>query len=272
VNELFETLPLFEKGIDGIVAEALSMFMGDAAALDEQEKKLQSLRKKLHFTIVEPGAPIASTRNLSSGQQLWILGPKKTVLGLAMVTLVREFSFSVKLSSKNFEHMPLLESPLRMAFTRKADGIYGIEVPIVSVDRVENVVTCRHTLEFRRNQLRQDVRVETDFAVSIRCIATEAGDGKVQDPTAFMVKMIDLSGGGFSFITDRALAANDTVTVTAASPKLAIAGMQARIVGFTPIPGAGRTRYHAQFVNIDFETKENIIKYVFVRMREVNQR
>jgi hypothetical protein len=272
-NEFFEALSPFEQGIDSEVTDALTTAPSDAA-LQEKEALLASVRKKLHFTVVEQGVPIASTRNLSSGQQVWILGPKKTVLGQAMVTLVREFSFNVKLSPDDFERMPAFESPLRMAFTRKADGIYGIEVPIVFVDPQAGTITCRHTLTFKRNQLRQDVRVETDFTVSVRCIATETGDGTVQDPSAFQVKMTDLSGGGFAFITDRALSVNDILSVTAASSKLSLGGLQAKIVAQSPVLSGttGRTRYHAKFVNVDFETKESIIKYVFTRLRETTRR
>jgi hypothetical protein len=203
---------------------------------------------------------------------VWILGVNKNIIGQAMVTLVRELSFTVRLSSPNMEKLPSLASPVRMAFTRKADGIYGVEAPLVVFDSHEGAIVCRHTLEFRRNQLRQDVRVETDFSVSVRCIATEKGDGTVQDASAFTVKMTDLSGGGFAFITDRALSVNDIISVAAASPKVALGGMQAKIVALSRLPGGERTRYHAKFVNIDFERKESIIKYVFNRLREVNRR
>ena len=147
-NELFEGLLPFEQAVDREVAETLATGSDDAA-LQEKEMLLQSIRKKLHFTVVEQGVPIASTRNLSSGQQVWILGANKNIVGQAMVTLIHEFSFTVKLASPDVEKLPTLSSPLRMAFTRKADGIYGVEVPIVAFNSQEGSIVCRHTLEFR---------------------------------------------------------------------------------------------------------------------------
>ena len=169
--------------------------------------------------------------------------------------------------------MPAFESPVRMAFTRKADGIYGIEVPLLSTDVSGRNVKCRHTLKFKRNQLRQDVRVETDFTIGIRRIASEsAPDRSALDTSSFMVKMTDLSGGGCSFITERRLSIGDTIVVTAASPKLTLPGIRAKVIAFSQQRASPSFRYHAQFVNIDFEKKETIVRYVFARMREMNQR
>jgi hypothetical protein len=234
---------------------------------------LQSLRKKLHFTIVDDGVPIPSTRNLTQGQKLWVLGPRKTILGEASVALVREMFFSVKLSPTDFVKVPSFQSPLRLAFTRKADGIYGIEAPLVGFDRARGILKCRHTLKFKRNQLRQDVRVETDLQIGLRCLSpAKDSDGTAKNAAPFMARMTDVSGGGFAFVTERVFSAGDTVLVTAALPKLAMNGLRAKIVGFSQSQGSKGILYHAQFSTIDFEKKEAIVRYVFARLREINQR
>ncbi|MBN1128579.1 MAG: PilZ domain-containing protein [Chitinispirillaceae bacterium] len=269
VNDFFSTLTVFERAVEKTVENALGAH-NDEERLLALEELLQSLRKKMHYGILEPGQPIISTRNLSPGQTVWILGPKKTVVGEAAIALVRELYFTVKLIGRDFSRMPAFESPVRMAFTRKADGIYGIEVPLVSFDPSAGSVKCRHTLSFKRNQLRQDVRVETDLMISIRCVASEKG--RVTDAAPFMVKMSDLSGGGLAFVTERQLAAGDTILVTATTPRLTIAGVQARILAASRHRAAQHFLYHARFITIDFEKKEKIVKYVFSRMRELNQR
>jgi hypothetical protein len=269
VNDLFTTLTVFEQGVDKMVTEALAAHYSEEGLL-ALEELLQSLRKKMHYGILEEGQPMLSTRNLSPGQIVWMLGPNTTVLGEASIALVREFFFTVKLIAKDFSRMPAFESPVRMAFTRKADGIYGIEVPLLSFDPATGTVKCRHTLTFKRNQLRQDVRVETDLTISIRCIASEKA--KVTDSAPFMVKMTDLSGGGCAFVTERQLAAGDTIIVIAATARLTIAGIQAKILAVSRHRASKHFRYHARFINLDFEKKEKIVKYVFSRIRELTQR
>ncbi|MBN2035307.1 MAG: PilZ domain-containing protein [Chitinispirillaceae bacterium] len=269
INELFSSLPAYEKGVDHIVASALATDR-DEAELLALEDLLQSLRKKMHYGILEQGQPLISTRNLSPGQNVWMLGPRKTIQGEALVSLVRELFFSVKLTSAEKGRMLAFESPVRMAFTRKADGIYGIEVPLVSFDPSSETVKCRHTLSFKRNQLRQDVRVETDLAVSIKCIASEKG--RPDDTMPFMVKLCDISGGGCAFISQRQLGVGDTVLVTSSSPKLTIAGVQAKVLAVSRHKGAQHFLYHTRFINIEFEKKEKIVKYVFTRLREFSQR
>jgi hypothetical protein len=201
---------------------------------------------------------------------LWLLGPKKTILGEATVLNVHELYFSIKLLDKNFGNLPAFDSVVRMAFTRKADGIYGVEAPLVSFDPSAGIVKCRHTLKFKRNQLRQDVRVDMDMMVGVRLIASTKAD--VADDRAFMVKMTNLSGGGFAFISERKMASGDTVIVTASSSKLVIDAVEAKLIGVTQNKLSEKYLYHAQFTVIDLDKKEKIIKYVFNRLRELTLR
>ena len=270
VNEIFESLTLFERCVDGEVAEALA-YVKKEEDLQELEQALQSIRKKFHFSVIDQGLSIVSTRNLSSGQGLWLLGAKNSILGEAAVLNVHELYFSIKILEKNFGHLPAFESIVRMAFTRKADGIYGVEVPLVSFDPAAGIVKCRHTLKFKRNQLRQDVRVETDLMVNIRLISPSKPI-PIEEYANFMAKMTDLSGGGFAFTSEQKLSSGDMVVVTASSSKLVIAGVQAKILGLNQNRATQKFNYHAQFVNIDFDKKEKIIKYVFNRLRELTLR
>jgi c-di-GMP-binding flagellar brake protein YcgR len=128
-------------------------------------------------------------------------------------------------------------------------------------------------MKFKRNQLRQDVRVETDLMISVRCIASEnASKGRAAEATPMMVRMTDLSGGGLAFAAEQQLAVGDTILVNATSSKLTISGVQARILAISQNRISKRYLYHAQFVNIDFEKKEQVVKYVFSRIRELSQR
>jgi len=269
-SEIFESLFIFEQCVEGEVAEALS-YVKKEEGLEELEATLQSIRKKFHFTVVDQGQAIVSTRNLSSGQGVWLLGPKKTILGEAVVLNVHELYFSIKILEKNFGRLPAFESIVRIAFTRKGDGIYGVEAPLVSFDPSAGIVKCRHTLKFKRNQLRQDVRVDTDMMVNIRLISS-AKEEPVEANANYMVKMTDLSGGGFAFSSEQKFSSGDVVVLTVSSPKLMIGGVRTKILGFNQNKATQKYLYHAQFVNIEFEKKEKIIKFVFNRMREQTQK
>jgi hypothetical protein len=270
INEVFESLTVFEQCVDGEVTEALS-YVKSEDDLMELEATLQSIRRKFHFTVIDQGQSLASTRNLSSGQSLWLLGAKNAILGEAAILNVHELYFSIRIIEKKFGLLPAFESIVRIAFTRKGDGIYGVEAPLVSFDPGAGIIKCRHTLKFKRNQLRQDVRVETDLMVNIRLMALP----KSAPPEAhanFMAKMTDLSGGGFAFTSEQKLSSGDMVAVTASLSKLVIAGIQAKILGTHQNKTTQKFHYHAQFVNLEFDKKEKIIKYVFNRLRELTLR
>ncbi|MCU0608374.1 MAG: PilZ domain-containing protein [Chitinispirillaceae bacterium] len=271
-NEVFESLFVFEVAVDVAVSAVLAAGDRDAAHADLAEV-ISNLRRKLHYTVVEPTVQIGSTRNLGTGQTVWILGSRNAVAAEGVVTRVEEFFFSVKIPAPDAARLPAFSTTVRMAFTRKTDGIYGIEVPLVSSDPSNMTITCRHTLKFKRNQLRQDVRVDTDLSISIRCIGSASlKPGAVLDTSSFMVKLIDLSGGGLAFASEKQIAKGDTILIAAASSKLTLSGVRAKVIAVSPSKTSARIVYHVQFVNIDFEKKEKIIKYVFTRMRELTQR
>ena len=269
VNELFYSLPLFEQAVDAEVAEALATRV-DENELESVEMLLGSVRKKLHYGVVEQGMPITSTRNISTGQPVWILGPRKTIIAEGMVVRLHELSFAIKLSNGSSTGRSMFDSVVRLAFTRRADGIYGVDAPFVSFDPGTGTITCRHSLDLKRNQMRTDVRVETDFSISIRRLSP-VKDAE-EDVKPFVVRVIDLSGGGFAFITDRELSLNDIVMVSASAARLSMEGLQSKIVALSQHYGSSHAMYHGRFLNIEFAKKERIVKYVFMRLRELNQR
>jgi hypothetical protein len=269
LNDLFYSQPLYEAGVEG-EANAMLRLNSTDEALETREKVLKSLRRKLHYAMVDPGVPITSTRNMAIGQPVWILSQKKSVIGEGLVMKVKELSFSVRLGSNSMMRSSMLDSCVRMAFTRRGDGVYGIDAPFVDFDPVTSIITCRHTLSLRRNQMRADVRVDTDFPIGIRCIASERS--KPTDGKPFRVRTVDISGGGISFISDHELHVNDTVVVNTSTARLSLEGVQARIVAQSRHYGSSRALYHGQFIAIDVPKKERIVKYVFEKLREINQR
>jgi hypothetical protein len=269
MNELFYSQLHYERGVDGEV-NALLALPADDDTLAAGEGLFESVRKKLHYGAVDPGVPISSTRNISVGQPVWILGQGRTILGEGAVTRMKELSFSIKLATNSTMRRSMFDSVVRMAFTRRGDGVYGVDAAFAAFDPIAGIITCRHSLALKRNQMRADVRVDADFSLSIRCIASEKGAPKEAKP--FIVRTVDISGGGISFITEQELFANDTVMVNASAPRLSLEGLQARVVALSQHYGSPRTLYHGQFIAIDFAKKERIVKFVFERLREMNQR
>ena len=77
-----------------------------------------------------------------------------------------------------------------------------------------------------------------------------------------MVKLTDLSSGGFAFLTDDTLWVNDTVSITASSATLGLEGVQSKIAVLSQHYGSSRTLYHGKFINIEFAKEEQIVRYV----------
>jgi len=183
----------------------------------------------------------------------------------------REFHFTLKIDKK--EQIPMVPAgaPLRMVFARKNDALYGAEVVAISSDPA-GYIRCRHTISLKRNQLRRDVRLGVNSAIKLR-LYRPADPSQPFDTGTFPAKLVDISGGGLSFISDKQLAVSDMVYLISAGPQIPAAGILIKILATSTPPSKDQgKRYHAQFINIGFDKKEKIIRYIFEKMREFNKR
>jgi len=162
---------------------------------------------------------------------------------------------------------------VRFAFARQNDGLYGIQEVVVRADK-QGFIDLLHTLTLKRNQLRQYVRIETGLPVSFRLIGTQDPEkSEVKIGTTMNAKLLDISGGGLSFLFDRSLRLGDTVSLTFNLPGAPCAGVVGKIVHLTLREGKEKTMFknHVQFVNIEPRKRERIISYIFEKERQINQ-
>ncbi|MCL2182953.1 MAG: PilZ domain-containing protein [Chitinispirillia bacterium] len=266
-HHLLDNQLLFERALEAHVTRLLR-----AGASQVQDDLLRSLRRKLGYSVLPSDVPLASTRNIAAGQTVAVSVPGQ---GLhprgGQVIRVSEFSMTVKLiDGMNNETVIPPGTQLMLSFLRHGDGGYGVPVTVTATDTGR--FTVLHTLRFTRNQNRKHIRLEASMPMVYRVV--EYSDPE-KTPTADVVKVrtVDISGGGLCFLADTPLQMGDQILITLQIPGYSMGGIKGKIVkvvGLDTSTGV-RHKHLTQFIDIDAQQRERIVKYIFEKQREILQ-
>jgi c-di-GMP-binding flagellar brake protein YcgR len=138
----------------------------------------------------------------------------------------------------------------------------------------DGVIEVLHSVDMRRNQLRQFVRIEVNLPLKLRLIRTaDPNSSPVPLGTVVEARMADISGGGMSFLCDRSLRPGDLIAATFSLPSCNFATVSCKVLRVSLQEGKTRTHYrhHAQFVNLETARRDAIVRFVFEKMRLLSQ-
>jgi c-di-GMP-binding flagellar brake protein YcgR len=271
---VFQSLKLFEECLDAEVQSLLE----NREELDEKKCRelFSEIRMKMGFLHLPLEYPLVSTRNISVGQIGSVFSASDNKVLFRKVSVMDNTAFSLVLKynvDKESIHRLSPGQTVRFAFARQNDGLYGIQAVIVTADRA-GVIEIQHTLEMKRNQLRQYVRIETSLPLHFRLLKTQDSEkSEIKLGETMNAKLSDISGGGLSFIFDRSLRLGDVVSLNFNLPGASCAGIAGKIVHLSLCDTKTKTVFknHVQFLNIEPRKREKIISYIFEKERHVNQ-
>jgi len=237
---------------------------------------LASLRRKIGFDSISPEHPLVSTRNIPIGQSgvLFQPGVRQPLIGRANVTENTEQFFKMHYNTEEQQRVVMQRGDmLRLAFARKNDCLYGIELRVAHFDP-SGVITFYHTLDLKRNQLREFVRIAMQSMGKIRLIRTTAEQPDVlKIGESAQVRIVDLSGGGVSFLWQKTLRPGDMLTLQFSLKEEKFVGLRGKVlrVSLQESDVEQQFRHHVQFVGIEAAEQERIVKFVFEKLRLLNQ-
>jgi hypothetical protein len=107
---------------------------------------------------------------------------------------------------------------------------------------------------------RADVRVSLDLPLGILRMASDRG--ACRNEKLVLVRAVDISAGGISFISPQEIFVNDSFMIRSSLPQLNLNGLRLKIVGRSMHLGAPKTLCHCRFIGIDFASKKRIGSYV----------
>ena len=274
---IFQSVEVFERCVD---ADVLHLVRSNASSdtLEAEKIILAAIRKKTGYSVLPMDHPLVSSRNISTGQSGSIIevGKKQPTIQKAILVANTDISFKVRYDVQKEE--PLRMSPgtlVRFVFSRLNDGFYGVEVPMISASG-SGIIEFGHTLDVKRNQLRQHVRVDTSLPIKFRLIRTVDFDkSDIKKGETIDGKMADISGGGVSFLCSQSCKPGDLVSVSFNMQNDRISSISAKVIRISLQEGKEKDtliyRHHIQFSSISPGERDKIVKYIFERQRLLNQ-
>lgn len=272
---VFQSVSFFERCLHAEVQELQHTRM-PAEERDMLATVLRNIRTKLGFNVLPFEHPLVSTRNISVGQVLSVFGQsrKSPLIQRAAVVDNTPFLLRIQYNVQQEDAVKFsLGDPVKLVFARQNDGFYGIPIQVAGFDNA-GTVSFYHTLDLKRNQLRQYVRIEVNIPLKFRLITTSDPDkSEVKRGQMVEGRVADISGGGMSFLSSVALKPGDTVSLNFRLPQTAFGGTVGRILRVSLQEGRTQTqfRHHVEFQNLPQGKRERIVKYVFERQRQINQ-
>ncbi len=275
-HTVFQSAALFEHCIDAEV-RLLLISAEDPGSLEEDDRILSGLRKKMGYGYLPLEHPLLSTRNLETGQGVSVFGPSGTtpLIHRATVVMNRETCFRLQYNCENEETVRIFPGQfIKLVFARHGDGVYGVQVEVAKTDS-SSTIDCLHTLQFRRNQLRQFVRIEVNLPLKVRPLPRRERSGTAaESPSGCLeAKLCDISGGGLSFVYEKPLVPGDSVSLAFSLSTGSFSGVTGKILRVSVQEGKSVTsyRHHVQFVSIEQRQRDMIVKYIFEKQRQQNQ-
>jgi len=271
---IFESLPLYERCLDTYIEHTLRV-QTSAGRLEEQDEILLRLRKKLGYAILAPEQQVVSTRNLSVGQKVSVFVPgqpgQKNDSFNANVTHVGEFWFNVRLQEDFMGLVSLGGMEKTLAFLRQGDASYSVTAKVREFMQ-SGEISFFHSTRLSRNQHRQYMRLDISLSVKYQMfIHVDGVDKPMGEPLSGHTA--DISGGGVCLVAKTPLRVNDEILLSINIPGSAVNGIKSKVLKVIAVDSRGGALYRhlVQFVSIDPQQREKIIKYIFEKHRETLQ-
>jgi len=272
---IFQSVSIFERCVHADVDEIVrtSRLIEDRRV---EEDLLGGVRKKLGFNVLPLEHPLVSTRNISIGQNGAVFGknPRQPLIQKAMVVQNKEFFLCLEYDIQKEEGYQFIAgNQVKFAFARQNDGFYGISLTVLEYDGA-GTLTLGHSLELKRNQLRQYARVEVNIPLKFSLVKTSDPEkSEVKRGLPVEAKISDVSGGGMSFLSPVSLKPADIISANFKLQQIPFAGVAGKILRVSLQESKTQTlfRHHVEFQEMDPTKREKIVKFVFERQRQINQ-
>jgi hypothetical protein len=272
---IFQSIVVFEQCVNREISEIIKRTSNPEVWKSEDEQ-VAGLRKKCGYSHLPIEHPLVSTRNMIIGQRGQVFGSnfKIPIIQKAAVKQSSEFTFELHYDAAR-EDVPRLapNEEIKFVFSRQNDGLYGIQLTVKRADG-DGIIEVYHTVNMRRNQLRQYVRVDVNLPMKLRLIRTaDPASSQIALGATIDTRMADISGGGVSFLGDQSLRPGDIVSVSFSLPNYSFTTVSSKILRVSLQEGKTRTlyRHHTQFLNMEAAKRDTIIRFVFEKLRLASQ-
>lgn len=228
---------------------------------EEEWRFLEKIRIRLKFKGLSAETSLSHTRQIADGQEVRLASEDGRWSGTGVVRINLEDMMVVHVPG----NLPHGYERLRIAFSRQGDGEYKASTGVLGVDASAEEIRFAHTDELLRQQLRMWVRVPVLIAGRMHKII--GPDGIPFASQDFEVTLLDLSGGGAMVSSTQPLDVESRGLLDFTLGDAFLEGVRFVMLRTGKTSRAGGFVCHLCFENIEVQTQERIMRYVFERQR-----
>ena len=276
IHTVFESVELFESCVDREI-RGLTLKRTLPEKRKEKGMTIMSLREKLGYCNLPSNVPLVSTRNITVGQTGSVYGksakvPGRMVLMINRAEIIESGSFTFKLNydpQKEETCNFLSGEKVSFSFAREGDARYRVSLTVLG-SGPSGTIELQHSSSLKRSQSRREFRFETPISVTGKLLKKSimSVDPETIEWEPFVINTCTISGGGLSFIHDKALGADDMLKVNFDILETSFTDIFLKIICALTYNGELKGFiYHAQFVDIENATRERIVKLIFEMAR-----
>jgi c-di-GMP-binding flagellar brake protein YcgR len=224
------------------------------------------VRRKV-FAGKHPALPLSSSRDLHLNEIVTVIvsqGSGTRGFYQGVVTDMDELSITISLSEKQV--LPAVDQvEISLAHV---EAMYVFKARVLKVPSGGgNPLVTSHALEFRVIQHRQFYRQRVNFTVHFRLVR-ENLQGEKPEIIQGRGRLVDLSGGGCSLLTDVKGKVGDRIYFNLVLGEKVLNNLMVRIVRTDDLE-SGDSLLHGAFENIEDQDRDDIVKFVFQKQLEI---
>ena len=249
--------------IPAVYDRALDAWLASRAEglLPKEWESLEVARAKLKFRELNAETSLSHTRQIPSGQELRLASEDGKWTGNGLLWANREDRMDIRVQTA----FPAEMKRIRVAFSRQGDGEYKSVPVVLGMDPAEVEIWCEHTDQLVRQQLRMWVRVPVLIPGRMRRVI--GSDGVPHPFPEFEVTLMDLSGGGAMVSATREVEVESRGLLDFQLGEDFLEGVRFVMLRTGKPAKTGGHVCHLCFENIDVQTQERIMRFVFERQR-----
>jgi hypothetical protein len=226
-----------------------------------EAERIREIRDILGYSRLPVETPLGSTRQLAVGDKVAISAGKSDMLGNSVIEGVTEHVWIVR---NTLGKMGKPGDPFFANLVRFGDGEYRISTTVA--EWLQDRVVLAHTQEMERTQQRNWVRIDVSLKLRVEIVRSNV----IDVGTVLPGKLSDISGGGVSMKITTKLQMGDEVELRFEIGAQRFDHLRARVIRVSPKPvGKEELFQHSlEFVNLDSQEREKVVRFIFDRQRQ----
>jgi len=247
---------------------------------EELIEEIHEVRRKLHFDRFPPFDILRSSRYIEIGQRIRLaIGQNEHKRYFWSKVLINKENRLIAQMPKSEDALKMLKSgiPTNIYFWRWGDAGYIFSTKIIHIDEgPDGEIHLEHSDELIRSQRRLFYRLNIKLLFEYFRLNEEEIKELLDNNTSIpegdlslqSARLISISGGGISFISDKYLEKNDILWLRIRlSPVSTITDIYGRVVR-TRKAGEGTIKVFVEFIIIPEKIREKIIRFISTKQRE----